>query len=317
MTQPDYTILEEGYYVPSPPDPIYNLRPRISLTPLGKNSRACHSIAVARNNHVPQPELFLPETPRNGLRALEESLGGPVTMQDLNSMVTDNPSIDLTPPIATTSNQTITPEVINHRYNTRNLNLDDLLDSHGFSAPGDLALHLFTPDPKGSGAGKIFAPASPREVQAFFSTRSSVRLSENTTGDSPPSFSNSESGPTASSDVNSNISSNSSGRPTNHTQNLLNGCFRELDDLIHKTAVQTNRTSENLVNLWLQRQASRRQIKSNWNKYQQYFTDHMTEERERVGDAGASGTFHLCRHSCFILMSYSQGLLVIVLQGLS
>jgi hypothetical protein len=210
-------------------------------------------------------------------------------MHDLDSMVTDNPSIDLTPPIA--SNRAITPEVINNRYDTRNL--DDLLDSHGFSAPGDLALHLFTPDPKGSGTGRNFVPASPREVQAFFSTHSSVRPSENTTRDSPPS----ESGPTP-----HVTSSNSSGRPTNHTQNLLNGCFRELDDLIHKAAVQTNRDSENLVNLWLQRQAPRRQTKSNWNKYQRYFTDHMTEEREHVGDAGASGTFHLFHYSCSIMM---------------
>jgi hypothetical protein len=288
--QPSYNFVEDDNYygrslpAGSLPDQTYNLRPKISLTPLGKKSRACHSIAVARTTHVPQQ--LEPVTPKGGLQGLEESLGGPVTMEDVRRMVTDDPSIDLTPP---SGNQILTPEVINHRYNANQNTLDALLDSHGFSAPGDLALHLFSPDPKGSGTSQVFAPSSPREIEAFFSTRSSHHSHHselNSTNEDE--LSDSDSGPAAK----ENVSSNSGGRPTNHAQKLLKGCFQQLDELIHTTAVQTNRTPENLIDMWLQRRTSTRHIKSGWNKYQRYFTqaDHALEERNRVGDPGAAGT---------------------------
>ena len=279
MTQhPDNSILEE--------EQAYNLRPKILLTPLGKNTQACHSIAVARTTNVPQ----MPETPKQGLRVLEDNLGGPITMQDVHDMVADNPSIDLTPPIA---NQIFTPEITNHCYNKTDLN--NLLDSHGFSAPGKM-VHLFTPDPKKkSGTSQTYALASPKEVESFFSSCSFPKnttgdspFRNTTTGDSPPNQAFSDSDFTAKPP---GISSNSGGRPTNHTQNLLNEFFQELDQLLRKTAAHTARTPEHIVDLWLQRRASARQIKSSWNKYQRYFTDHTEEERNRVGDAAASGAF--------------------------
>src|SRR5271163_2927499 len=75
MAQPtDYTTLEEGHYNTSrvtdrhtaaPNSPTlapesssvggYQLRPKISLTPLGKKSPVCNSIADARATHAPQP----------------------------------------------------------------------------------------------------------------------------------------------------------------------------------------------------------------------------------------------------------------------
>lgn len=195
-------------------------------------------------------------------------------MQDLYNMVADSPSVDLTP-CTGAAKQLFTPEITKHHYNTTdNKNLNDLLDSHGFSAPGKDYLHLFTPDrtKPNSSMSQTYELASPREVKAFLSSRS---FCENTTGNSP--FRNSTPGDShpnqAFSDPNLTtkplgVFSNSGGRPTNHTQNLLNICFQGLDDLLHKTVVETGRSQENLINLWLQRQASTRQIKSGWNKYQ-------------------------------------------------
>jgi len=311
MAQPtDYTTLEEGHYNTSrvtdrhtaaPNSPTlapesssvggYQLRPKISLTPLGKKSPACNSIADARATHAPQPF----QTPKKGLDSLAldslaDSLGGPVSFEDVQSMLIDDPSKDLSPDSPSLNFTHLdTPDIVDTR-RYRDPNLANLLDDNGFSAPGSDALHLFTPNAKASSSTNLFTTFSPGEAESFFSGNSyhPARPSSENLNQDPDSGS-------------CDISTNSGGRPTNHTQLLLNNCFRELDEAIRQTAVTTNRTADSIIDLWQQRRASKCQTKSVWNKYQRYFTDHTMEERQRVGNPKAAGKCYL---DCFLQNLY-------------
>ena len=243
----------------------YSLHPKISLTPLGKKTKACQSlVTLSREIHASHPAS-------SDLEALEASLGGPVTMEDVEEMLIDNPSIDLAPEYAS-PDRNQTPEIIDARFSESQDKINLLLDHYGFSAPGSLPLDVFS------------VTNTPASTQASsHHPNSCVQMPDKL----PPSTSHDPSDNDPSDDFLD--SPNQGGRPTNKSQQLLNEGFDEIDRLIQNMVEDTGHTPENILNVWLQRRSSKRQVKSWWNKYQRYFTDYAAEEKARVGDPDATG----------------------------
>ena len=235
----------------------YGLRPRISLTPHGKIQQECQSLATARRNNAQlqqeaQPDAYPETPPRTDLTALEETMGGAVSVEDLQHMIAMDPSRDLTPPSPA---KNMTPELLD----SRRVQLDALLDQHGFSKFGPQAedISLFSPNPQ---AMTVDADEPSDEEE-----RIAKRLFQT--------------GPSGA----------AGGRPTNHARKILDQTFQNINDLVQRAAEDTKRSPESIVSLWHQGRALRRLKKSYWNKYQAYFADNAKEEKRRVRDANAGG----------------------------
>ena len=129
----DFAMHQPITWAPSTPTAgsTYGLRPRISLTPHGKIQQECQSLATARRNNAQpqqeaQPDAYPETPPRTDLTALEETMGGAVSVEDLQHMIAMDPSRDLTPPSPA---KNMTPELLD----SRRVQLDALLDQHKFS----------------------------------------------------------------------------------------------------------------------------------------------------------------------------------------